>query len=328
MKPHLILDQDSVAEAHGVGFRLNPAQKYGGNPVLSPGRPYDWDGLQVEWPGTVLYDPVEGIYKCWYSGFEALQHPGRKWRFGYAESPDGVTWSKPRLGQVEYRGEPTNQIAEPPGTFAMSTVFLDPSARDGEYRFLGLWVRTGGDTWTHRKVIARSKDGIEWETGDPIWDGFYDVSQVLFDPDDPDPNKRVKMYAQAHYYPADLAAGATRPDRPGNFDLVRAIAFLHGKDLESIVEPELPLALAPEPDIDDELHFAGVQKIGGTYLMLYESDQLRHGSHQRRSTARGQRQRPAVPARAPAWGVRPDGAEGRLGRRVARDHDRRHGRGR
>jgi hypothetical protein len=277
MKQHLMLDESSVADGRDLQFHLNPAQKYGGNPVLSPGRPQDWDGLQIEWPGTVLFDPVDRMYRCWYSGFEAVQHSSRKWRLGYAESADGFHWVKPRLGQVEHRGQPTNQIAEPPGTFAMSTVFFDPSARDGGHRFLGLWMRIGGEDkdWTHQKVLARSRDGITWETtGEPIWSSFYDISQVLFEPGDPDPDRRVKLYAQAYYAPKDLRDPHRPRRRPGDNDLVRSIAFLHGADLESIQEPEAPLALGPERGIDDENHFAAVRRVGDHYLMLFESDRF------------------------------------------------------
>src|SRR5690606_25195032 len=48
----LILDEKSVADADGVTFHLNQAQKHPENPVLMPGRPSQWDGLQVTWPGT------------------------------------------------------------------------------------------------------------------------------------------------------------------------------------------------------------------------------------------------------------------------------------
>src|SRR5262245_16017482 len=124
MIPHLILDDQSVATVDRATFRLNPATKHPLNPVLTPGRPEDWDSLQVSWPGTVLYDATAGLYRCWYSGMDAVQsnRPDRYWNPGYAESPDGVHWSKPALMQVEQDGRPTNRLKQPPGAFLLSSV--------------------------------------------------------------------------------------------------------------------------------------------------------------------------------------------------------------
>lgn len=90
-----MLDETSVAVADGVASFLNPAKKHPENPLLLPGETHEWDGLQVIWPGTVLHDPSEGRFRCWYSGMDVAQaNRPPYWAPGYAESSDGIHWTE------------------------------------------------------------------------------------------------------------------------------------------------------------------------------------------------------------------------------------------
>ena len=55
---------------------------------------------------------------------------------------------------------------------------------------------------------------------------------------------------------------------------MRHIGFAHGASFDHVVNPANRVVLAPERGIDEELHFASVNKIGDTYLMLFESDRF------------------------------------------------------
>ena len=57
--------------------------------------------------GSVVEMP-DGSYRLYYSG----AHPEneRLCRLALAESEDGVRWTKPDLGQMQYQGEDTNWI--------------------------------------------------------------------------------------------------------------------------------------------------------------------------------------------------------------------------
>src|SRR5690606_21056757 len=79
-------------------------------PVLAPSRddPNAPDFLAAHFYGTVLFD--EGRYRMWYYPVshgkdyrDILQGP-----VCYAESQDGITWTKPALGQVNYKGSLRN----------------------------------------------------------------------------------------------------------------------------------------------------------------------------------------------------------------------------
>ena len=67
-KAHLILDRQSVESAEDIEFHLHQATKHPESPVIIPGMPHEWDGLQINWPSQVLYDRESKLFRCWYSG--------------------------------------------------------------------------------------------------------------------------------------------------------------------------------------------------------------------------------------------------------------------
>ena len=276
-KAVLILDEQSVASSRGVTFHLNPATKHPENPVMLPGEPHEWDSLQVSWPGAVIYSPAERKFRCWYAGFDAIQSPGRVWRTGYAESDDGVNWRKPKLGQVEFLGMPTNQLKPETNPAFMSAAFENPiPGAPPSQRFGSYWIETRvitDDAGTQKNLWAKtlywSPDGVTWSRGDIAYGEklrapFLDISQLLYDPGDPDPSMRWKAYGQSLL---------PDPGSTGPFG-VRKIGLACGADVTKVQDAEDLIVLAPEPGIDEEIHFAAVQKFGGTYMMLFESDRF------------------------------------------------------
>jgi hypothetical protein len=65
--------------------------KYSGNPVMEAGSPGSWDDHVVR-PGTVILE--DGTYKMWYTGAVWGGASGYLFRVGYAESSDGVDWTR------------------------------------------------------------------------------------------------------------------------------------------------------------------------------------------------------------------------------------------
>lgn len=62
------------------------------NPVLNLGPSGSWDDRHVYYPHVVKDD---SLYRMWYTG-----HDGTNWRVGYAESFDGVNWTKSSLNPI------------------------------------------------------------------------------------------------------------------------------------------------------------------------------------------------------------------------------------
>jgi hypothetical protein len=257
----LMLDNASVATAARVSFHLNTAKKHPENPVLLPGEPQQWDSLQVIWPGTVLYDADERMFRCWYSGMDAVQNqrPPYLWVPGYAESADGIHWKKPDLGQFLHRGSATNRIVAKWDQSLLSFVWANPDRSDPQRRFLSLWTELG--KW--QKGLASSPDGKVWKrektayrAKEPVRPSLQDVSQLIYQPEAADPQFRVIGYGQIY--------------RNG----ARQIGMVFGPDVGDLREAADPLIFGPEPGIDEQIHFASVTKVGDTFVMLFESDRF------------------------------------------------------
>ena len=303
MTVQLLADAPSVKSVQHVSFRLNPALKHPENPVLIPGFPHEWDSLQVNWPSRVCYDRHDRLFKCWYSGLDAVQydvatHPerhgfehwlGRLWRTGYAESADGIHWTKPALGQYTHRGQDTNVIvtdyaaaASGPGYdhfCSVSEVWLNPAPEGADDRFLGIFTEIGWDAQgyrsfkTFRKVIYASPDGKRWKRGRVAYDApsdsdaspaanVVDMSSAVFDPDDPDPRRRYKVYGQTD-----------RPLRPGRGN--RGVGVVCAPDLYSLKSDNLQVLLEGEEPYETEIHWSAVKKLdNGYFVMVHDSSRF------------------------------------------------------
>jgi hypothetical protein len=299
-KVHLILDADSVQSAEGVEFRLHQAAKHPENPVIVPGMPHEWDGLQVNWPSQVVYDRDDQLFRCWYSGLDAVQYDpkvyperagfahwlGRIWKQGYAESKDGVYWEKPLLDQYKHRGAFTNVLRtdyEQAGTgigwdhiCTIQCVWLNPVARSSEEKYLALATEVGSDEAGNRsfkmfrKVVYASADGKRWKRERVFYDApsTNDVSPA---PNALDINQVI--FEPNHPDPSlrVKAYGQTdRPVHPGRGN--RGIGVVHGPDLFGLRYEDLKIVMEADGTIEDEIHWNKIAKLeNGYYLMVHDS---------------------------------------------------------
>jgi hypothetical protein len=276
LKKLFLFDRESVAAAADtVTFHLNQATKRPENPVLIPGEPQQWDSLQVIWPGTVLYDADDKLFRAWYNGMDAVQagRPALPWSPGYAESTDGFHWTKPELGQYTHNGLPTNRL-KPEWTKSfdnayinLSTVLKNPDQSNPERKFLALWHVGEKQNTQMKKLLCSSPDGKVWKDETVVFEpldgygwNFLDTTSVIFQPEATDENERVLVYGQV-FGPASRVVGRASGASLASFKFPGARG------------PEWFL-LGPEKGIDEEIHFAAVKKIGGQFLMLFESDRF------------------------------------------------------
>jgi len=140
------------------------------DPVLAPSKddPLAPDQVAAHFYGAVLHD--RGKFRMWYYSV-GLKEPGdarradlKKLSQGpvcYAESDDGLTWTKPKLGQVEYHGSKhNNAIALPDALIEGVHVMKDESDPDARRRYKMVYNGHNGKTWVFR--TATSADGLHW----------------------------------------------------------------------------------------------------------------------------------------------------------------------
>jgi predicted GH43/DUF377 family glycosyl hydrolase len=122
--------------------------------VLNIGSPVSWENTDVFCP-TVLYNGI--VYEMWYTGSENSPTPHR---IGYANSPDGITWSRSASNPVLDIGL---------AAWDDVSVFCPNVLFDGlNYH---MWY-TGSDGSRNRIGYATSPDGITWmkNAANPVLD--------------------------------------------------------------------------------------------------------------------------------------------------------------
>ncbi|NQT12050.1 MAG: hypothetical protein HQ582_04845 [Planctomycetes bacterium] len=180
-------DDRSIPWRHNVKLTLVEAKKHPANPVLRCGPKGAPDHGHAILYGSVFRTGEK--FRMWYLGmFETElargQAPGW-WRpMCYAESDDGVTWTKPELGLVEFNGDKRNNIclieSDPVSLSRVNdflTVIHEPDDPDPAQRYKAAFIahvpfdevrggRSGigpDESRWGSMVCATSADGLRWK---------------------------------------------------------------------------------------------------------------------------------------------------------------------
>lgn len=178
----LFVDHFLIDRLDGTELRLHEPHLAG--PAIKFNDPWDRDASAH---ATVIHDG--DLYRMFYRGgprdSSAGAAEGSTSYFCYAESRDGITWVKPKLGLVEFEGSKENNILLPPQArdepqFTKNlSVFLDTRPgvpADERYKAVGA-------RWPHGVFVLASPDGLHWR----LWrqeavfkDGAFDSQNVAF----------------------------------------------------------------------------------------------------------------------------------------------------
>jgi hypothetical protein len=221
---------------HGTFGKLNFFQRpptLHPEPVLSPDSFVDGAGTSIY--GTVLRDG--GIYRMWYQAWPRDWNGQNCDLIGYAESNDGISWRKPRLGLVDYQGRDNNLVdlsGHPP------SVFIDPEA-PATHRYRATMCTGGGHQGARAHLkgygyyTAHSADGLSWEYDqhEPQWRSA-DVITSLYHPGQRRAIVALRYMPRCNGFPrraiwnAELRNGQWSPAQaaliPDEFDDVAAVA--------------------------------------------------------------------------------------------------------
>ncbi len=137
---------------------------------------------------TVLKDG--NLYRMYYRGYETGLNSGKDWSKSitcYAESNDGIHWTKPDLGIVEIDGSKQNNAIIPSGPRRNLCPFIDnrPGIPSSE-RYKANMVQLGEDKKIKGLVGYISGDGIHWNLVSPepivprTLDNQFDSMNVMF----------------------------------------------------------------------------------------------------------------------------------------------------
>ncbi len=146
-------------EMENVAWRIELPNPDPENPLLEPAMPWDSGGIMAE--GTVLVDPIDGLWKAWHSAI-SVSHPRADgiWpenkRIAYLESHDGVHWERPKLSVVSWEGyRHTNILIDIPSSYPSVTISPD---REWPYEMVAFSAEEG----KRGLYKYHSKNGTDW----------------------------------------------------------------------------------------------------------------------------------------------------------------------
>lgn len=180
----LLIDEQLFDQFSGIQFVVHPPQKTQEQTLV---RDRPWESATLNW-FNVMRDG--GKYRMWYECYDIEGWPtGDDTSFCYAESTDGIHWTKPELGLYEYQGtRQTNILFRLIGQNGYRSrvhgvgVFKDPTAApEQRYKAVSQGVFDGVGSPPQRIAGMVSPDGLKWtRLPDPICNVFADSQDSAF----------------------------------------------------------------------------------------------------------------------------------------------------
>jgi hypothetical protein len=165
-------DDVSIPFVRNLALEMRSPRKHPANPVVPRGAAGTPDDFGVQFYGSVVQEGDR--FRMWYVAVdhELKENPRsvQCWRAAYAESTDGIIWTKPALGLVSYRGSTANNLVDlGPSPLALINlkVLADPddSAPDRRYKMtVQTWWDENGARGKGTLGTLFSADGLRWRT--------------------------------------------------------------------------------------------------------------------------------------------------------------------
>ncbi len=200
LRKQLLVDDYLIAEKLNVTRELGRATKANdGKPIVVADKP--WENADVFRLGSVFRDGDR--FRMWHQMNDDFT--------GYAESQDGLHWTKPNVGQNEFQGSKENNIVDGKGL----TCFLDPHETDPLHKYKSAYCPTKPP---YGACLAHSPDGIHWtpyNDGKPVTGRAADtINQLLWDEE----ARVYRLYTRTDYG-RGLYGGTLDEDR-GTRDMI------------------------------------------------------------------------------------------------------------
>ena len=148
----LFADDHEILYRSGTERRLHPPKRHE-SPVLSETKPWELaiGYCSVQRAPAGIQGVEEGTYQLWYQAYAGrrAKSPTRRVVVGYAESKDGLAWTKPDLGLFDFNGDPaTNIVLVGNGGRSVNygaAVIVDPLTTDASGRYKMAYWDFAGD---------------------------------------------------------------------------------------------------------------------------------------------------------------------------------------
>ncbi len=192
----LFIDKLFIKNSNGISLKIQQPRKTK-ETILKP--EHEWESASLNWFNILTDQGVidkKAKYRMWYETYDIDGWPtGDDTSFCYAESRNGIHWTKPELGLFSYKGSTRNNIlfrqigSKKAGSLSRvhgTNIFIDQNAsKNSRYKAVGQGIFQNFGKPPHRMAGMYSEDGLKWTRYDkPIcnifadsqYSGFWDES--------------------------------------------------------------------------------------------------------------------------------------------------------
>ncbi len=167
-------DNVSIPYFQNLKLEMRSPKKHPKNPVVARGLDGSVDDWAVQFYGSVIRHPETGKFRVWYCSVSKAERASKNrsrsgiWRVAYAESDDGISWTKPNLGLVELNGNKDNNLCKlDPHLGVLNLKVLDePDDPNPEQRYkmaAHVWTPKSGERRNGALAPFVSADGFTWK---------------------------------------------------------------------------------------------------------------------------------------------------------------------
>jgi len=162
-------DDHSIPWKSNLKLTMVPPKKHPDNPLIPIGEKGSHDEGGVQFYGSMIEH--EGKFKLWYVALDdsVFKTAYAGLRVAYAESDDGIHWTKPNLGLVEYRGSTDNNLVafDPPEACTIHMIVLHEEDEPDPSRRFKMMMNVQTRLAEKQKNVATSvaffsADGLSW----------------------------------------------------------------------------------------------------------------------------------------------------------------------
>lgn len=161
-------DRVAIPYVQNLRIEMRQPERHPANPVVRRGEAGTPDAYGVQFYGSIIREA--GKFRMWYVAFDddtKNRVSSARWRAAYAESTDGVVWTKPNLGLVEFGGNKNNNLilTDPaPLGFVNLKVLAEPEDPDPQRRYkISTHVYFRHHTRLGTLAPFVSEDGLRWK---------------------------------------------------------------------------------------------------------------------------------------------------------------------
>ncbi len=204
----LLLDGAVVARTVDCRQTFHSPIKDPANPILTATEPWEGRGPYT-WGTRLLWNPERQQHDLYYVAFRVEDN---HYRWGLAESQDGLTWTKPQLQIETFAGESARNMLTggPHPDKAVRSVVRDPRPDcPPAQRYKGIRFTYQGE------YVSYSPDGRRWteDPENPVWRVPSDIIHAMWDPGGGRFVAYFKLWEVTGETPAPTSPSGWRPVR-------------------------------------------------------------------------------------------------------------------